>query len=203
METRQVDRLQNTSTLQHDNYQYALMAKANKEVEDKVMAVSRDFLGTYGKTGKTEPDPKITIATFSIKPEMEDTMLRYMQRICSQQNNFNVELNNYSGIPPHTIYLRVQNHQPFRHLSQQLSAINDYLHSCDCLPLKMVMPHINVAAKLTGDVYLKALMDYGQQTFHEVFTVNEIVLYKRKHEYDQYKMVHVFSLQPVKKTLYN
>ncbi|MFN3930073.1 MAG: type VII toxin-antitoxin system MntA family adenylyltransferase antitoxin, partial [Thermoflexus sp.] len=50
---------------------------------------------------------------------MEETIIRYMHRICSRQHVFEVALNNYSGYPPHSIYLRVQDHHPFRQLVSQ------------------------------------------------------------------------------------
>ncbi len=51
---------------------------------------------------------------------MEDTLIRWIQRICNRYSSFDLTLNNYSGFPPHTIYLRVQDPEPFRELMRQL-----------------------------------------------------------------------------------
>ncbi len=49
---------------------------------------------------------------------MEDTLIRWMQRAVAEQENFVVQLNNYSGFPGRAIFLRVQNPDPFRELAQ-------------------------------------------------------------------------------------
>ncbi len=46
--------------------------------------------------------PHITLAAFQAGEETEDTVIRWVQRICHQQKAFDIALNNYSGIPPHT-----------------------------------------------------------------------------------------------------
>ena len=50
------------------------------------------------------------------------------QSVCSfhvlLHPSFTVTLNNYSALPPHTIYLRVQDPQPFRHLMNGLKILD-------------------------------------------------------------------------------
>jgi 2'-5' RNA ligase len=46
--------------------------------------------------------PHITLAAFQAGEETEDTVIRWIQRICHQHKSFDIALNNYSGIPPHT-----------------------------------------------------------------------------------------------------
>jgi 2'-5' RNA ligase len=113
-------------------------------------------------------------------------------------------LNNYSGFPPHKIYLRVQNQQPFRQLAKELKAVSNYIDSCSCPPAKLVTnPHVTIAQRLPETVYLKALLDYGQKTFHETFMVNELVLLRRTSPYDACKCINIFPLQPSENTLLN
>jgi hypothetical protein len=45
---------------------------------------------------------------------MEEIMIKWLQRIVSSQRSFTVMLNNYSGLPSHTVYARVQDHMPFK-----------------------------------------------------------------------------------------
>jgi 2'-5' RNA ligase len=128
---------------------------------------------------------------------MEETIIRYTQRVCSQQPSFEVELNNYSGFPPHTIYLRVQNPEPFKQLAKELKVVSNYINSCSCPPASLkTNPHLPIAGKLPESIYTKALTEYSKKSFHETFMVKELILLRRSHPYDTSKTIHVFHLQP-------
>jgi 2'-5' RNA ligase len=185
-------------------FEYLLVAHPDTAVNDKIKKEKEDFSGHYKQRIAAKTQPHITIANFLAKEEMEETIIRYIQRICNHQQSFDVMLNNYSGFPPHTIYLRVQNQQPFRQLAKQLKAVSNYIDSCSCPPAKLITnPHVTIARRLPETVYLKALMDYGQKTFHETFMVNELRLLRRTHELDACKCINVFRLQPPGNTLFN
>ena len=194
----QTEHMENTvQSTQKGLREYLLIARPDAAVYEKVLAETADFHTRYKQQDKAGSQPYIAVASFQAKDVMEETIIRYTQRICSVKASFTVELNNYSGYPPHTVYLRVQNPQPFRELAQDLKVINNYVTSCACPPASLVAhPSIAIARQLTETVYLNALMDYSQRTFHETFMVNELVLLRRNHEYDTCKTVHVFRLQP-------
>jgi 2'-5' RNA ligase len=185
-------------------YEYLLVAYPDAAVNNKIKEEKTYFSHEYQQAIASKTQPHITIANFLAKEEMEETISRYIQRICNHQQSFDVMLNNYSGFPPHTIYLRVQNQQPFRQLAKQLKAVSNYIDSCSCPPAKLsTNPHVTIARRLPETVYLKALMDYGQKTFHETFMVNELRLLRRTHEFDACKCINVFRLQPPGNTLFN
>jgi 2'-5' RNA ligase len=141
--------------------------------------------------------PHITLAAFQAGEETEDTIIRWIQRICHQHKSFDIALNNYSGIPPHTIYLRVQDPQPLRELMQQLRAIDEFIRSSGWPPVNLTgRPYLSIAGGLTEKVYNKAMPDYSRKTFHGVFRVDELVLLKRRHSFDPCKTVNIFRLSP-------
>jgi 2'-5' RNA ligase len=141
--------------------------------------------------------PHITLAAFQAGEETEDTVIRWIRRICHQQKAFDIALNNYSGIPPHTIYLRVQDPQPLRELMQQLRAIDEFIRSSGWPPVNLTgRPYLSIAGGLTEKVYNKAMPDYSRKTFHGIFRVDELVLLKRRHSFDPCKTVNVFRLSP-------
>lgn len=178
-------------------YEYLLVAHPDASVNEKVTAEKELFTAEYQQKIASKTKPHITIANFMAREAMEETILRYMQRICSQQQSFEVALNNYSGFPPHTIYLRVQNPQPFRQFATELKVVSNYVSSCSCPPVKLIKnPHLSIARRLPETVYSKAIMNYSQKTFHETFMVNEFILLRRSNQYDTCKTVHVFRLQP-------
>jgi 2'-5' RNA ligase len=178
-------------------YEYLLVIHPDSEVYEKVIAEKQNFYDEYRKTVAIKTKPHITVASFLAKEAMEDTIIRWMQTIFSKQQSFPVTLNNYSGFPPHTIYLRVQNAEPFHQLTKELKVVNTYVSSCSCPPMKLISrPHISIAGRLTEEVYFKALTQYAHKSFHETFLVNELLLIKRKHQYDTCKTINVFALQP-------
>ena len=108
----------------YDNepYEYSLVAYPGKEVEEKVIAEKQAFYEEFKEKTAIKTQPHITIANFLVKEAMEDTIIRWMQKIFVNQRSFTVTLNNYSGFPPHTIYLRVQNPAPFQQLAKEFKS---------------------------------------------------------------------------------
>ena len=89
-------------------------------------------------------------------------------------------LNNFSGFPPDTVYLRVLDEEPFQKMAASLKLIDGFIQSNNCPPMTMVTkPHLSFAGKLSHHVYEKAVSDYAQRCFHETFDVDRIVLLKR------------------------
>ena len=188
----------------YDLYEYLLVAHPDTIVNEKVIAEKQLFYNEYKEKVSVKTQPHITIANFLAKESMEETLIRWIQRICSQQQSFTVTLNNFSGFPPHTIYLRVQNDEPFKKLAKDLRVLNTYVSSCSCPPVKIISkPHLSIARRLPEDVYFKALTQYAHKSFHESFVVKELLLLKRKHQYDVCKRLNVFGLLPGANTLFN
>ena len=187
-----------------DLYKYSLVAHPDNEVSNKVMEEKQSFYDVYkGKEG-INIKPHITVSSFLAKESMEGTLIRWIQRICSQQKSFMATLNNYSGFPPHTIYLRIQDEQPFQKLTQDLKVINTYISSCACPPMKIISkPHVSIARSLPEDIYFKALTQYAHKSFHESFAVNKLYLIKKEHPYDAGKSINVFGLPPDGNALLN
>ena len=177
--------------------EYLLVIYPYGELHDKLLEEQQQFLFDYGLSMKARNRPHITVAAFQASEQMEETLIRWIQRICRRHESFPITLNNYSGFPPHTIYLRVQDPQPFRQLMQQLRAIDDFIRSSGCPPVNLISrPYLSIAGGLTEQVYNKAMADYSRKTFHESFQVEELVLLKREHSFDACRTVNVFRLPP-------
>jgi 2'-5' RNA ligase len=177
--------------------EYLLVIYPYGELHDKLLDEQQQFSSDYGLQMRGRNKPHITVAAFQASEVMEETLIRWIQRICNRHRSFDITLNNYSGFPPHTIYLRVQDPKPFRELMQQLRAIDDFIRSSGCPPVNLVnRPYLSIAGGLTEQLYNKAMPDYSRKTFHESFRVEELVLLKREHTFDVCKTVNVFRLLP-------
>jgi 2'-5' RNA ligase len=169
-----------------------------------VIAEKEAFTEEYQHKTAVKTKPHITVANFLAHEAMEETIIRYTHRICTQHQQFDVSLNNYSGFPMHTIYLRVQDKTSFKQLTKELKVVDDYVSLCSCPPVQLIKnPHLTIARNLPETIYLKAMMDYSQKTFHETFTVNELVLLRRSNQYDSCKKINVFHLKPSPNNLFN
>jgi 2'-5' RNA ligase len=175
--------------------EYLLVIYPCGDLNDKLLDEQQQFSADYGLQITVRNKPHITVAAFQAGEAMEDTLIRWIQRICHRHRSFDITLNNYSGFPPHTIYLRVQDPQPFRELMQQLRAIDDFIRSSGCPPVNLVnRPYLSIAGGLTEQLYNRAMPDYSQKTFHGSFRVEELILLKREHSFDPCKTVNVFRL---------
>lgn len=189
---------------------YLLVIYPRGDLVDRLLEEQQQFSAEYFSGGGGPGDnlhqgqhritgnkPHITLAAFQAGEETEDTVIRWIRRICHQHKSFDIALNNYSGIPPHTIYLRVQDPQPLRELMQQLRAIDEFIRSSGWPPVNLTgRPYLSIAGGLTEKVYNKAMPDYSRKTFHGIFRVDELVLLKRRHSFDPCKTVNIFRLSP-------
>lgn len=183
--------------------EYLLVADLGERVGKRVIDIKRDFAETYKQKKADETRSCITIANFAASESMEETVIRWMQRICGQFRGFPVTLNNYSGFPSHSIYIRVQNHEPFHQLASQLKVIDQYVTSNGFPPSRLVAkPHITIATGLDKPLYDKALLEYSQKTFHEAFDLDGLVLLKRNSQFDKCKEVNVFRFYPPDTNIY-
>ena len=179
-------------------FEYLLVVYPYGDLQDKLLEEQQQFHSDYGLPLNVRNRPHITVAAFQAGEQMEDTLIRWIQRICNRHTSFDITLNNYSGFPPHTVYLRVQDPLPFRQLMQQLRAIDDFIRSSGCPPVNLISrPYLSIAGGLTEQVYNKAMPDYSRKTFHESFRVDELILLRRDHAFDGCKTVNKFPLLPL------
>ncbi len=179
-----------------EHFEYLLLANPGEEVLKKVMAEKEIFSFCYKVNVAKKTFPHITVANFLAKESMEDTLVKWANKIISNQYGFDVMLNNFSGFPSsNTIYARVQNHEPFKQLAASLKTIDEYIRS-NGFPKAILSnhPYMAIAQRLQPAIYEKALRDYSRKTFNESFTVNELILLKRQNQYDTRKQVAVFKL---------
>jgi 2'-5' RNA ligase len=177
--------------------EYLLVIYPNGDLQEKLQEEQQQFSTDYGLQMTVRNRPHITVAAFQAGEIMEDTLIRWVQRICNSYKCFELTLNNYSGFPPHTIYLRVQDPHPFRQLMQQLRSIDEFFRASGCPPANLITrPFLSIAGGLTEQVYNKAMPDYSRRMFHDSFQVRELVLLKRTHSFDACKTVNIFRLQP-------
>jgi 2'-5' RNA ligase len=189
---------QPSSYLQTDQdlWDYLLVAHPDERVNEKIKEEKQFFYLNYGQKTTVQTKSHITIASFLAKERMEETLTRWIQNICNLHCGFEVTLNNFSGFPPHAVYLRVQDPKPFKKLTNALKILDNFIQTNDCPPLHpATKPHLTIAKGLPGDVYEKAIKEYAGRTFHDSFMVDKLVLLKRDAQY-KCRLVNTFTLPP-------
>ena len=183
--------------------EYTLVVLPSEYVNYKVMSEREIFYHNYEKALPVKAKPNISIANFFGRESMEETLFRWIQRVCSRQESFLLTLNNYGGFPPDTIYLRIQDPAPLYSFIKALKIIDDFLLSSLCPPLQSPgRLHLTLATRLPKEVYDKAIKEYAQKDFNESFMAAELVLLKKSHEMDSFKRVNVFAFSPAKQSSY-
>jgi len=178
-------------------WEYLIVIDPDQDIYRKVMDEKHSFSETYRQKSAVRNTPHIALASFAGRETMEETLIRWIQRVCSQVPSFEVTLNNYSGIPNHTVYLRIQDQSPLNQLCKQLRVIDQYVQSSGSSGVKFNSNfHLSIAGRLPDVIYDKDLKAYSLKTFCERFKVKELMLLKRVGDYESYKMVTVFPLLP-------
>lgn len=177
--------------------EYLLVAHPGADLHHKILGEQEYFSMHYLERTAVKMKPHIELASFHAREEMEPTLIRWMHRIMSQHRAFSCALNNFSGFPPDTLYLRIPEPQAIQRLVSDLQQLNDYVQTNDCPAIRInTKPIVSVAKKLTEKNYLRAMLDFSQRSFHEIFEVKELHLLRRNHAFDGYKQVNKFVLQP-------
>ncbi|MBV9989078.1 MAG: 2'-5' RNA ligase family protein [Chitinophagaceae bacterium] len=181
-------------------YEYLLIARPDAAVYEQVMEEKRFFSSQFNAAIAVKTKPHITVANFLTVDRMEETLIRWMGRAFSYTPSFQVTLHEYGAFRPHTIYLRIQDQQPFLQLAKALKPIDQQIRSFGFPGMKLIdNAHLTIARRLDATTYQQAVACYSEKTFHASFEVSELVLLRRRDQFDACKQVNIFRLQPAVK----
>lgn len=185
-------------------WEHLLVVNPNLDVTEKINEEKDKFIGAYRDPTAILGKPHITIAAFLATDEMKPTLIRWIQNICNVHSRFPVLLRNFDGFVPQTIYVKVQNPEPFKQLGKSMQALDHFIRANECPPLKLTTtPHLTIARRLSEDTYFKALPTYLQRPFQQSFIASKLTLIKRATSTGRCETVHVFPLAPEQPTLFN
>ena len=178
-------------------WEYLLVVKPDATVDAQIIEEKQFFSARFKALIAAKTKPHITVANFLAGEAMEETIIRWMHRIISNKKSFLVTLDQYGAFRPHTIYLRVQDHQPFQQLAKELKVVDQYIRGYGCPEMHLITnPHLTIARRLEQTTYSEAVKVYSEKIFHASFEVKELVLLRRMNQFDSCKQVNVFGLQP-------
>lgn len=179
-------------------FEYLLAVSPGGQVYEKLMEEKMRFSAQYQWPDTSKTRPYIGISRFAAEEKVENMMISWIQRAVGQQQNFEVLLNNYSGIPADTLLFRVQYKQPFAELIQRLKPVSEHLKAFGVPAFRFcVNPYLPIARDLPEPVYEKALRDYAQREFAMKFDVHALTLMRRPegNRYEPYQTAAILRLK--------
>jgi hypothetical protein len=180
------------------------VAPADATLAERINEVRTALSKNYQPEQKLNTKPHLLISDFVAKDEMEDTIIRWMQRILGEQKSFTTTLRNYTGFAPDSLLLPVEDTEPFRQLASRLEPIDFYIRSNACPAARFhTHPFISLARRLPSTIYEKAIREYDTKEFCATFLVKQLVLLRRQDPYDTCKQIAVFQLNPMKDLIPN
>jgi hypothetical protein len=173
--------------------EYRLVIPAEEPVSRQVKQLRIEWESMYGSKSVSDKPPSITVACFEAREEMEAILIRWIQKICDHQEAFMVTLNNFSAIPPHIVYIRVQEEVPFKQLASQLRTLENFMRTEDGRKARVFEKPFIKLGSFPDRASQKDWFHYSHQLFHAAFMARKMILFR--HENGIWKMVSVFPFK--------
>ena len=175
--------------------EYELYVSTDSLTHQKITAEKSYFNKTYLNKKEDKYSSDIFISSFQVKEGMEDTVVRWLEKICFLNKGFQIILNNYSCIPEQEIFIRIQNLSAIQQLVNQLKMVDSFITSANCpSPHFNYSPHVTIANKLNPSIYYLAIKEYGKKLFYASFDVKSLVLLKRSSIHLPFKIINRFAV---------
>ena len=185
-----VARRRSAGELQWQERQYELVVFPEGAGGERVQQLAAELRA--GAAGGEKP--RILLGTFVAKEAMEETLIRWIQRVCRLQQRFRVSLEGPLAHPAGGWHLRVRDQWPFGRLAEGLAVIDPYLVSCGGRPAAWHrIPHCRLSEQPPEKT--RAIPGAAAADFEAAFWVHSIVLLKSGREGGT-ELVNVFPLLP-------
>jgi 2'-5' RNA ligase len=169
-----------------ETYQYLLIIKPHDRICRKVMELKGDFAMKFNTDKPTKSQPHISLKEFEIQEKDQDRLVSEIKQFASQSHPVKMKLTGIDGFPHHTLYIKIE---------KEGLALKHFLNNVKNFFQHKFNPHVTIARQLDKEVYLKAVEHYSKVAFSDSFTVNSLVLLKRKNEKEFYKTLHEFKFE--------
>jgi hypothetical protein len=182
-----------------DNYTYALQLVLRPEVSQAIENARQDFQESFHLSLNKKPC-QITIADFHASESFLPTLLRWIQRLAASMHELPLQLNNFSGVPPHEIYLRVVDHEQHHPLHQQLQKISEAVSGFSDVKTEIRKQwRLPVVDQLPGMLFDKAMHYFSRQELFLDTMVEEICLVRNSSPQQPRKLIQSFTLAAAEK----
>lgn len=175
--------------------EYLLVIQPNEDVCEKIMTLKQHFSTNYQCPQALHLKPQISLLKFCHYELSESRFVNRFRNIAMVNAPFKITLNDFGSYPSHTIYANIQTTNQLTELSKELKQVQAFIK-----PDKQHKPHfitepiISIAHKLLPWQYERGWLELSNTHFNASFTVNELLLLKRKEGNNGYKMLERLPL---------
>jgi hypothetical protein len=154
-------------------------------------------LNTGGRTNEQKPSlPSITLVAFRGREAMEDTIIRWVQRVCRMQRRFQISLGHPKPHPAGGWRMGVTDAAPLCQLAEKLSVIDDYINTCRMGPVHRETNHVCRQEGLPIETNLTAIpMEETEKPF-ACFMAHSLVLTRQAYAGSSTEIVNLFAFLP-------
>lgn len=124
---------------------------------------------------------QIQVARFQANAAQAEQIMRWLGRVMRDTKAFSLWLNNFSGIPAHTLYMRVQETPQTEGFARQIARLNQYLKEYDLPTLQYQQKwRLPVMEQVSEAKYEKALNHLARIEFGMELPVTEVQLHAQE-----------------------
>ena len=146
---------------------------------------------------EASPTPDIPIATFRGREAMEETLVRWIQRICRPHPGFSLTVCDPVVFPDLSLRMKVRDVDSLERIIQALGVLETYIRSCGTGPVEWVRTPYSRLGKATpphgAGRSASGLGEYGMEA---EFPVHRLVLERRMNGEEGSEVVCICPLQP-------
>lgn len=176
--------------------EYLLIARPDAAALEQLMSERKLFASQFQRPQLLQGEQHICIASFLLGDQMEPTFIRWMHRALGETAGFSINISSFGADHKHTIYLRIENQQPFAQLAKTLEPIDRQIRSFGSPGIDFnANVHLPLVARLDQATYQAATAIYAEKKISASFDIKELVLVKRRDAFDPCRQVTIFRLQ--------
>jgi hypothetical protein len=181
----------------HDCCQYQIAVWLPAALRQMLEAEQAYAVSRFGAGVMKDVATPLLLASFEAREDMEDTLLRWLQRITGQQESFMIQFNNYGSKPDCSLYVRLQDPRQLRKLAESFRVLDNLIQSDQGGGLLLQYhPRIPMAESLDPAQEMAVLLDFSGRNFSAAMQVEELVLMRTDRSTGKTVLVSRLALAP-------
>lgn len=158
---------------------YRLVLAPDGGLQQALAVESAYATAQYGAALAWSAKPVLELVRFEARKDMEDTLLRWMRRICGQFAAFDLAFNNYGSQPGTALYLRVADGNLLQTLAGNFHLLDGWLKANGMQAVRISAAlRLPLVHRLNSEESLPFLLDFSARSLHAVVKVEELILEK-------------------------
>jgi 2'-5' RNA ligase len=186
--------IKNASIPPFPEAEYMLVISPEEHLQERIARVRQTLSEKTGipvRDGKTH----ILLARWKAWDMMEERLLQRLRVLAMEQYPFQVQMEDFKGLPSHTVCVQVPTREPILRLVAGIRKHKRLMRSVDSDPYFISDPYLSLARNLTAVQYEQAMQVLGSRHFHASFVAGAMLLLKRRAGGQPYQVLGRFAFE--------